>query len=221
MLHALLVLSLAALSAGLTVPSGNAALKASATAAPAACGRREALVTSGAAALFGFATGGTGLGSAAFAEDEAPEAPAPPPPAPAVAREATTASGLKYRVVKAAPSKNGFKPVVGDLVAIRFKCVIQGKNNVIDDILANPEPYYYRVGSGQVLPAVEEAVVMMRAGDVWELEVPPALGFGTKGRQSSPGKPRISGDAVLDFTLELVAVPGKDEEIIDQNGLID
>ncbi len=37
----------------------------------------------------------------------------------------------------------------------------------------------------------------------------------------SPGKPRISGDAVLDFILELVAVPGKDEEILETNGLTD
>ena len=46
-------------------------------------------------------------------------------------------------------------------------------------------------------------------------------GFGEKGRPSSPGKPRISGDAILQFTLALEGVPGKDEEIIEQNGLID
>ena len=37
----------------------------------------------------------------------------------------------------------------------------------------------------------------------------------------SPGKPRIAGTAILDFTLELVAVPGKDDEILEMNGLID
>lgn len=37
----------------------------------------------------------------------------------------------------------------------------------------------------------------------------------------SPGKPRISGTANLDFTLELVAVPGKDDEILEMNGLMD
>ena len=70
-------------------------------------------------------------------------------------------------------------------------------------------------------PAIEEAVLQMTAGDVWELTVPPNLGFGTKGRSSSPGKPRISGDAILKFTLALDAVPGKDEEIIDMNGVLD
>ena len=53
------------------------------------------------------------------------------------------------------------------------------------------------------------------------LIVPPELGFGTKGRPSSPGKPRISGDAILKFTLALDAVPGRDEEILEANGLVD
>ena len=55
---------------------------------------------------------------------------------------------------------------------------------VIDDIMANPEGYYYRVGDGRVIPAVEKAVVKMKTGDVWQLSVPPALGFGEKGRNA-------------------------------------
>jgi FKBP-type peptidyl-prolyl cis-trans isomerase len=112
-------------------------------------------------------------------------------------------------------------PVVGDLIAIKFKCTVQKTGAVIDDIMENPEPYYFRVGSGTVLPAVEEAVQLMRSGDKWKLTVPPSLGFGTKGRSASPGKPRIAGDAVLDFILELVAVPGKDEEILEENGILE
>jgi peptidylprolyl isomerase len=137
------------------------------------------------------------------------------PPLPAVAEEV---SGVKYTVIKTGNSASG-KPVIGDLIAIRFKATVQKSGVVIDDILASSEPYYYRVGSGQVLPGVEKAVVNMRAGDMWQLELPPELAFGTKGRSSSPGKPRISGDAVIDFTLELVGVPGKDEEILEANGL--
>ena len=50
--------------------------------------------------------------------------------------------------------------------------------------------------SEKVLPGVEEAVKMMRTGDVWELAVPGKLGFGEKGRSASPGKPRIPNNAV-------------------------
>ena len=110
---------------------------------------------------------------------------------------------------------------MGDLVAIRFKCVIEKTGAVIDDIMNSPEPYYYRAGSGQVVPAIEEAILMMSSGDVYELTVPPALGFGPKGRSSSPGKPRIPGDAILKFTVALDAVPGKDEEILEANGVVD
>ena len=133
--------------------------------------------------------------------------------------EKTTKSGLKYTIVKG--GGKGERPIVGDLIAIRFKCVIASSGAVIDDIMNSAEPYYYRAGSGQVVPAIEEAVLLMKTGDVWELTVPPALGFGPKGRSSSPGKPRISGDAILKFTLALDAVPGKDEEIIDINGVMD
>ena len=139
--------------------------------------------------------------------------------APRAARAESTGSGLQYSVVK--NGSGGGKPVTGDLIAIRFKCVIASSGAVIDDIMNSAEPYYYRAGSGQVVPAIEEAVLQMTAGDVWELTVPPNLGFGTKGRSSSPGKPRISGDAILKFTLALDAVPGKDEEIIDMNGVLD
>ena len=55
---------------------------------------------------------------------------------------------------------------------------------MIDDIMATPEGYYFRVGSGQVLPAVEKAVVKMRTGDVWQLSIPPELGFGKEGRKA-------------------------------------
>lgn len=146
-----------------------------------------------------------------------PPAPPAPPSAPA---EVTLPSGLKYTVAKSGRG-GGQSPIIGDLIAIRFKCTVQKGGAVIDDILQNPEPYYYRVGSGQVLPAVEQVVVKMKSGDIWNLTVPPALGFGPQGRKASPGKPRIAGDAILDFTLELVSVPGKDEEILEENGIID
>lgn len=52
--------------------------------------------------------------------------------------------GISYSVVK--EGKNGGKPKVGDLIAIRFKVALQSSGQVIDDILSSSEPYYYRVG---------------------------------------------------------------------------
>ena len=55
----------------------------------------------------------------------------------------TTASGLQYRVVK---SGTGGQPKVGDLVVVRFKGSVKATGAVFDDIMANPEGYYFRLG---------------------------------------------------------------------------
>ena len=135
-----------------------------------------------------------------------------------VAPPTVTASGLEYEVVKKGP-KGGGTPVVGDLVAIRFKGRVKATGAVFDNILDSPEVYYTRVGSGNVLAGVEEALKLMSTGDVFELTIPPELAFGKAGRQASAGRPRIPGDAPIAFTLELNAVPGKDEEMLEANGL--
>lgn len=114
--------------------------------------------------------------------------------------------------------QGGGSPVNGDLIAIRFKGSVAATGQVFDNILENPEPYYFRVGNEKVLPGVEEAVKLMKTGDVWNLKVPGKMGFGEKGKSASPGKPRIPANADLDFVVELVAVPGKDEEIIEVTG---
>jgi len=174
--------------------------------------RREVLVASA-----GLAAWAAIAPRVAVADDEASTVVEPPPPPPLSPTQ--TKSGLTYSVVKSGGKSS--KPIAGDLIAIKFKCIVKGSGAVIDNILDSAEPYYYRVGSGQVLPAVDEAVKLMTAGDIYQLTVPPALGFGPQGRKASPGKGRVPGDAILDFTLELVAVPGKDDEILEQNGLID
>jgi len=65
---------------------------------------------------------------------------------PALAEETVTLpSGVSYVVKKSGSTE---KPQKGELVGIRFKAVVAGKNNVIDDTFDTPEPYYTRVGSG-------------------------------------------------------------------------
>jgi len=129
----------------------------------------------------------------------------------------TTKSGMSYTVLARGNPAN-VKPIAGDLVAVRFKGIVKATGQIFDDILESPEAYYFRLGSGVTLPAVEEALLDMRTGDKWQLDVPGKLGFGEKGRQASAGKPRIPSNADLDFVLELVAVPGKDEEILEVTG---
>ena len=172
----------------LLLSSQAAALVTGGSRAPAGLTRRQAL---GAAAVLPFAP------AACQAFDKPP---------------AATKSGVGITVMK---TGTGGTPTKGDLCAIRFKGSVKATGQVFDDIMASAEPYYFRVGNEKVLPGVEEAVKMMHTGDVWELAVPGKLGFGEKGRSASPGKPRIPNNADLIFVVELSAVPGKDEEIID------
>lgn len=40
------------------------------------------------------------------------------------------------------------------------------------------------------------------------------LAFGAKGRPQSPGKPRIPPNAEVEYDLKVVALPGREEELI-------
>ncbi len=44
------------------------------------------------------------------------------------------------------------------------------------------------------------------------------MAFGPKGRPSSAGKPRIPGDAIILFEVEMVSLPGRETELIDLIG---
>merc|ERR1719440_2621158 len=177
--------------------------------------RRQALQAAGAAFLLPlapFAATADEEPPAAVAEAPAPVVEAPPPPPPVPKGPTATKNGVGIKVLK---TGKGGQPAVGDLIAIKFKGSVTANGQVFDDILENPEPYYFRIGSEKVLPGVEEAVKLMHTGDVWELSIPGKLGFGEKGRSASPGKPRIPANADLTFVVDLAGVPGKDEEILE------
>mmetsp|Transcript_34290 Transcript_34290/g.100865 ORF Transcript_34290/g.100865 Transcript_34290/m.100865 type:complete len:196 (+) Transcript_34290:57-644(+) len=134
---------------------------------------------------------------------------------PAFAEDVTLPSGVKYEVVKAG---NGPVPTVGELAGIRFKAFVKENGNKIDDIFDTPEPYYTRVGSGGLIKGVEEVLPKMRVGDRWIITVPGNLAFGSKGRPASAGKPRIPGDSTIIFEVEMVSLPGKEDELIELIG---
>jgi FKBP-type peptidyl-prolyl cis-trans isomerase len=125
-----------------------------------------------------------------------------------------TASGLSYTVAKS--GRGTLTPAVGELALLRWKASCNGV--VFDDLFKKEGFYYHRVGSGNLVPGVEEALYLMHAGDVFELEIPGPLGFGPKGKKASPGQPSIPPNATLKYTLELLALPGRDEELLEVTG---
>lgn len=87
---------------------------------------------------------------------------------PARAAEAITLpNGVVYTVVK---QGTGPKPDRGELVALRFAAF--AGDTQIDNIFDTPEPYYTRLGSGALLPGVEETLPLMQLGDRWRLTIP-------------------------------------------------
>lgn len=133
--------------------------------------------------------------------------------APRAASATTTASGLSYTVEK---SGAGATPGIGDLAVLRWKATYNGK--VFDDLFTKNDFYYHRVGSGNLVAGIEEVVLLMKSGDIWEVEIPGKLGFGAKGKKATPGQPSIPPNATLKYRLELFSVPGKDEDLIESIG---
>lgn len=107
----------------------------------------------------------------------------------------TLPSGLQYRIVKAG---NGRKPTAADVVELRFRGTLLDGT----EFEASPRdgaPVSLRVS--KAIPGWQEALTLMPAGSTWQLFLPPALGYGSRGKSAAVGP-----DATLIYELELVAV---------------
>ena len=104
--------------------------------------------------------------------------------------------GLEYKVVRSGPS-NGPRPATGDDVRVNYEgTLIDG--TVFDSSYTRGQPAVFTVG--EVVPAWNEALQLMRPGDVWYLYVPPKLGYGSEAQGPIPG------NSVMVFKIELISV---------------
>lgn len=61
----------------------------------------------------------------------------------------------------------------------------------------------YQLGSGQLIPGVEEAVAQMRPGAIWRLIVPVELGYPDNDwHKQGPAPSTFAGQRALDFVLQ-------------------
>jgi len=103
--------------------------------------------------------------------------------------------GLQYEVVSSGPAA-GEHPKLGDEVKVNY----EGKlvdGTVFDSTYERGEPAAMPLKG--LIPAWEEALPLMRPGDVWMLYVPPKLGYGDKGAGDA-----IPPNAALIFKIELI-----------------
>ena len=105
-------------------------------------------------------------------------------------------SGLAYKIVKSGPT-SGVAPKTGDEVKVNYEGTLTD-GTVFDSSYKTGEPVVFPVGS--LIPGWNEALTLMKPGDVWILYVPPVLGYGPE------GKGPIPPDSVMVFKLELLGV---------------
>lgn len=111
--------------------------------------------------------------------------------------ETTTASGLKYVDLVAGTGAN---PQVGQTVVVHYTGTLaNGKK--FDSSLDRGTPAEFQIGTGAVIKGWDEGLMSMKVGGKRKLTIPPALGYGPRGRP-----PDIPGNSTLLFEVELLGV---------------
>ena len=68
-----------------------------------------------------------------------------------------------------------------------------------------------RFGASSVIPGLDEGLKTMRSGGIRRLYIPGNLSF-PKGLPSGPGRPRILPESPVIFDVQLLLVPGYDDD---------
>lgn len=121
-----------------------------------------------------------------------------------------TPSGLQYKDVKVG---TGGSPVDGDRVVFDWEGytigyygrIFQAKNKVQGGAFAeNTDFYRYIVGSGTIVPGLDEAIRSMQVGGIRQVVVPPELGYPATDPSHTKVGPKpitFDGQRALDFVL--------------------
>jgi FKBP-type peptidyl-prolyl cis-trans isomerase FklB len=104
-------------------------------------------------------------------------------------------SGLQYRILS---EGDGRKPSPTDSVEVYYRgTLINGREFDAADIIR--PPVVFRIDG--LIPGWIEALQLMTEGSVWEIVLPPHLGYGERGSGA-----KIPPNATLVFEMELVRI---------------
>ena len=129
--------------------------------------------------------------------------------ASATVEGATFASSLNANVAASTRTTNG--AYVRDISVGTGALVANGQTlqtrytgwlangNQFDSNIANPIPFPFRLGRGDVIAGWDEGIPGMHVGGKRQLLIPPSLGYGAYGNGPIPG------NAVLVFNVEIVS----------------
>lgn len=107
----------------------------------------------------------------------------------------TTASGLKYRILR---NSDGRKPTKSERVEVHYKGWLDD-GSVFDSSYERGETTSF--GLFEVIEGWTEGIALIGEGGMIELEIPSEIGYGRSGRP-----PVIPPNATLHFSVELVKV---------------
>ncbi len=127
-----------------------------------------------------------------------------------IAKEITTASGLKYTITR---SGTGKQVMPFDKVSVHYT----GKLNLsdtskFDSSRDREQPFSFTVGMGQVIKGWDEGILLLKVGDRATFTIPSGLGYGAAGA----GNGAIPPNATLIFDIDVLdAVDGPKPQKIE------
>ena len=122
----------------------------------------------------------------------------PTPPKPRRKKVQTTASGLKYEVLR---EGDGSKPSATDRVTVHYRGeLVDG--TIFDSSYDRGQPATFPLNG--VISGWTEGLQLMPVGSKYKFTIPPELGYGARGAGG-----RIPPNATLIFEVELLSIAGR------------
>ncbi len=107
-----------------------------------------------------------------------------------------TDSGLAYTIIR---HGDGPTPQEGDQVSVHYTGQLSD-GSVFDSSYERDEPVQFSMGSGEVLPGLEEGIALLKEGTKATIVIPPELAYGDMGFGPVPENETLS------FEVELLSV---------------
>jgi peptidylprolyl isomerase len=115
--------------------------------------------------------------------------------------------GVKKRILQEAPEDARGPPPKGFEVTAHYTGTLASDGSKFDSSVDRGKPFKFTIGQGQVIGGWEEGFASMKVGEKALLVIAPEYGYGKSG---SP--PKIPGNAVLHFEVELLDFQEKMKE---------
>jgi len=158
--------------------------------------KQQLLITISAAVFVLGCNESTQTGDASNAAPNAPKAANGASPTAQPGEMKTTASGLKYQVMK--QGTGTVSPKATDTVKVHYHGTLLN-GTVFDSSVQRGEPISFPLN--QVIPGWTEGLQLMKVGDKFKFEIPPNLAYGPR----SPS-PAIPPNSTLVFEVELLGI---------------